>query len=171
MDAEKGSGNRIESDTTGSSHLWRNSLLIILFASAVFLVIRVNLLTDTLETLREDYQMMQTRIDSLRALRTPPPDSLGFTGFLTEYDLRQLREKGLVNPVEALKTDLMNSAELIPEEGVLGGTMHFYPDQIYVLSSKWVLAYYDDGHTAGELLLEYKVSPTGEIAWNVIDSN
>ena len=68
--------------------------------------------------------------------RTPPPDSLGFTGLLTEYDLRRLRQKGLTDPVNQLKADLMNQADLILQEGVLGGTMNFFPDQIWVLSSR-----------------------------------
>lgn len=97
-----------------------------------------------------------------------------FTGLsldgLSYKEVEELQRKGLKDPVNDLITDLRKHRELIPYEGILGGTMDFYTDEsIHVLSSKNVLAYFEDGHICGYMLLEYHVS-NGEISWKVIDS-
>jgi hypothetical protein len=86
-------------------------------------------------------------------------------------DVVQLQKKGLANLEEALATDLMGHRELIPYKGVLGGTMGFYSKKdIHILSSRWVLAAFEDGHIGGHMLLEYAVSPGGAIQWKVISA-
>ncbi|MGI6451468.1 MAG: DUF4362 domain-containing protein [Desulfitobacteriia bacterium] len=66
--------------------------------------------------------------------------------------------------------DLMQHPELIPYDGVLGGTMGFYdPESIQVLSDRWVFAGFDDGHINGYMLLSYRIND-GKISWEVIDS-
>lgn len=66
--------------------------------------------------------------------------------------------------------DLIKHPELIPYDGVLGGTMGFYdPEGIQVLSDRWVFAGFDDGHINGYMLLRYS-SNDGKISWEVIDS-
>ena len=86
-------------------------------------------------------------------------------------DVVQLKKKGLSNLEENLATDLMRHKELIPYKGVMGGSMGFYSKQdIRVLTSRWVLASFEDGHIGGQTLLEYDVSPGGEIQWKVISA-
>lgn len=66
--------------------------------------------------------------------------------------------------------DLMQHPELIPYDGVLGGTMGFYDlESIQVLSDRWVYAGFDDGHINGYMLLSYRIND-GKISWEVIDS-
>jgi len=66
--------------------------------------------------------------------------------------------------------DLISHPELIPYDGVLGGKMGFYyPDEIRVLTDRWVLAGFDDGHINGYMLLSYSID-NGKISWKVIDS-
>lgn len=90
---------------------------------------------------------------------------------LKSWEIEELKKKGLKDPIKDLKTDLMKHPELIPYPGVLGGTMGFYfEDKIWILTKKWVLAWFDDGHIGGYILLEYKVSDDGEVSWKVIDS-
>ena len=49
--------------------------------------------------------------------------------------------------------------------------MGFYSeDNIWILTKKWALALFEDGHIGGYILLEYTVSDNGEISWKVIDS-
>ena len=49
--------------------------------------------------------------------------------------------------------------------------MRFYdPAEIEVLSRRWVVAGFEDGHKAGKALLGFHVSDDGKIAWKVIDS-
>jgi hypothetical protein len=49
--------------------------------------------------------------------------------------------------------------------------MNFYDDsKIWVLTKKWVLAYFEDGHIAGYLLLKYEVTESGKINWKTLAS-
>lgn len=84
--------------------------------------------------------------------------------------LSNLKVKGFTGDLEDIVLDLQSRSELIPFDGVLGGTMGFYSDKhIQVLTDKWVLAYFEDGHIFGFILLEYDIKD-GEITWKVIDS-
>ncbi len=49
--------------------------------------------------------------------------------------------------------------------------MNFYSEsQIWILTEKWVLAYFEDGHNGGYLLLEYEVTKDGKIKWKTVAS-
>jgi hypothetical protein len=58
---------------------------------------------------------------------------------------------------------------MIPFKGVLGGKMAFLKEKIFIISDRWVLAYFEDGHINGNMLLSYSVK-NGNISWKVIDS-
>lgn len=89
----------------------------------------------------------------------------------SSYVLAELRSMGLGNPVSDLRADLKGHPELIPHKGTLGGTMGFhFPDRIHVLSSQWVLAYFEDGHFGGHVLLKFAVTDKGLISWTTVDS-
>lgn len=97
-----------------------------------------------------------------KALYQPP---------LSSREIAELRQKGLRNPVMDIKTDLMKHPGLIPYKGIMGGTMRFSSErEIYVISTKWVRAYFEDGHVSGWMVLEYQVSRNGQISWKVINS-
>lgn len=115
-----------------------------------------------LDTLEERYQEIdQVEIEVDDADRS----------FLSHFEINILRRQGLEDPVNDLTQDLMNRDDIIPHDGVLGGTMSFYtPRNIHVLSPRWVFAYIEDGHIRGEMLLEYSIDNNGNISWNVIDS-
>jgi hypothetical protein len=86
-------------------------------------------------------------------------------------DIGQLKEQGLSKLEEDLAADLMRHKELIRYKGVMGGTMGFYSKKdIHILTSRWVMASFEDGHIGGHMLLEYAVSPAGEIQWKVISA-
>ena len=90
---------------------------------------------------------------------------------LQRWDVEKLKAKGLREPIQEIKADLMKHRELIPYEGVLGGKMGFYNENgIQILDSRWVLAAFEDGHIGGRMLLEYQVSNGGQISWKVLDS-
>jgi len=81
-----------------------------------------------------------------------------------------LKRRGFDGSVQDIVNDLLKHKELIPYDGVLGGKMGFHSrDNVYVLSDKWVYAYFDDGHINGYMLLNYSVN-NGNISWKVIDS-
>ena len=88
---------------------------------------------------------------------------------LHSWDITKLKKAGLSDPEKDLIADLMHHRELIPYDGVMGGTMGFYSKQdIHILTSRWILASFEDGHIGGHMLLEYRVHPAGEIHWGVI---
>lgn len=81
-----------------------------------------------------------------------------------------LKQQGFNGSIQDIIDDLVKHPELIPYAGVLGGKMGFYsPENICVLSDKWVYAGFDDGHINGYMLLAYSIT-NGTISWEVIDS-
>ncbi len=89
---------------------------------------------------------------------------------LSMRDIEEMKNKGLTNPLQDLRDDLKKHDELIPYGGVLGGKMGFYFDKnIWILKNKWVLAYFEDGHICGYVILKYDVNKEGNISWKVID--
>lgn len=84
--------------------------------------------------------------------------------------INSLKQRGFSGEVQEIISDLIKHNELIPYDGVLGGKMGFYSkEKIFVLSDKWVYAYFDDGHINGYMLLSYNVN-NGNISWKVINS-
>ena len=65
----------------------------------------------------------------------------------------------------AIVADLARHPELIPFEGMEGGTMRFYPAQSSVIAPGWAYGYFEDGHIAGHGLFEYQAGPDGKIRW------
>jgi len=90
---------------------------------------------------------------------------------LHSWDIERMRRKGLKDPVKDIISDLTQHRELIPYKGILGGTMNFYSEsKIWILTNRWVLAYFEDGHIGGYLLLEYEVTSDGGIKWKTLAS-
>jgi hypothetical protein len=65
----------------------------------------------------------------------------------------------------AIIADLVRHPELIPFDGLEGGTMRFYPAQSSVIAPGWAYGYFEDGHIAGHGLFEYQAGPDGKIRW------
>lgn len=85
--------------------------------------------------------------------------------------LLYLKHKAVGDPVSVLIKDLQRQKDLIPHKGILGGTMAFhFPERIHLLGRKRVLAYFEDGHISGLVLLKYDLSSNGEITWTVLSS-
>lgn len=82
----------------------------------------------------------------------------------------ELTNLGFNGTVDEIKEDLIKHEDIIPYEGVLGGKMHFLNDEIIVLSHEWVFAPFDDGHTGGYLLLNFKIEDGKVTQWKVLDS-
>ncbi|MDX5420932.1 MAG: hypothetical protein LPK14_01660 [Hymenobacteraceae bacterium] len=117
--------------------------------------------------------------DSLEEMVLPPdtmdlvpPGGARFVdelGSLSESDIQRLKRKGLKNPESDLMNDLnRKQSKLIPTEGVLGGTMAIRDTRI--LNDRYALAYYEDGHIGGYMILKYDVN-NGNINWTVVDSS
>ncbi len=107
----------------------------------------------------------QMRLAEYTRHEVPRPVQIG----LTNNQMRDLQRRGLNRPEDNLRQSLMQQPELIPHEPVLGGSMYFVPDGIFILNDRWVLANFEDGHLRGQTLLEYDVI-NAQPAWDVIDS-
>ncbi|GEO05829.1 hypothetical protein AAE02nite_34930 [Adhaeribacter aerolatus] len=96
----------------------------------------------------------------------PSPSTLGK---LSPGEINRLKAKGLKNPEADLKTNLTeNQQNVLQQKGTLGGTMAIR--DIQILNERYALAYFEDGHQGGYMILKYEVQPTGRIAWVVLDS-
>jgi hypothetical protein len=90
---------------------------------------------------------------------------------LDPAELAALKKLGLSDPPTALRTDLATHHDILPQKGVLGGTMAFYDKEAMVLlPGRYVYAEGDDGHYLVHAILRYDVKPGGKITWNLIDS-
>lgn len=111
----------------------------------------------------------KARFDSLELILIDLKKVGGTPPLLDQQQIKNLQRKGLENPVEDLRNDLMKADVKIKRKGVLGGTMGFYmPEAIHILNEQWVMAYFEDGHVAGALFLKYEVKE-GVINWEVLD--
>jgi hypothetical protein len=113
---------------------------------------------------------LSLRLDSVLNAQSTP-SSGAQADILSESDIDFFRRRGLSHPVEDIKADLTRNSKLIPVKGSLGGAMQFYKERIHVLNRRWVLAYFEDGHSAGEMLLEYQVGTNGTISWKVLTTS
>jgi len=129
--------------------------------------------------LNHQVERLTATVDSLRAVSSNAPQAPDAgagertipASLLTSAQVQDLRQRGLSDPIRDLTADLERHPELIPIKPVAGGTMRFYGSQTAVLSPKWVLGYFEDGHVGGHALLEYRVAPGGKIAWKVLTAN
>ena len=88
---------------------------------------------------------------------------------IRRYQLEQLAALGLSDPISQIVDSLRAHPEVIPFDGILGGTMGFYyPDRIHVLSPSWVYAEFDDGHISGRGVFAYSVQADTSFLWTVV---
>ncbi|MDZ4803913.1 MAG: hypothetical protein SGI90_03485 [Candidatus Eisenbacteria bacterium] len=114
------------------------------------------------------------QIDSLKALIKPTSevreefDQRARPVLVNSYQIKKLQRGGVSDPLVDIARDLQGHPELLsvipaPE---MGGKFGFYnPLGIHLLTTKWVLAEFDDGHGSGHMLLEFSVRDSGKIAW------
>lgn len=123
-------------------------------------------LFEELERSRKDFK---SKLKSLEAMTNKTKSANVIE--LHSWDIEEMKRRGLKEPVKDIISDLMQHRELIPYKGSLGGTMNFYSEsQIWILTKKWVLAYFEDGHNGGYILLEYEVTNNGRIKWKALAS-
>lgn len=149
-------------------------IVFIIAAAAAYLLNDRGRLRTELASCRERATAVENALaDTLRAtpvdtLRPITPTACIYP-FLTRREIDSLRQLGLKQPLEDIERDLRRQTDLIPYEGVLGGTMGFHaPDGIRILSPGRAIGVFDDGHMEGHLILAFEVKPGGDIEWEVI---
>jgi len=119
------------------------------------------------QTNKESAEEKREQKDTIDLSENKPANTIE----LHSWDIEQMKRKGLKDPAKDIISDLRQHRELIPYKGSVGGTMNFYSEsQIWILTKKWVLAYFEDGHNGGYLLLEYEVTKDGKIKWKTVAS-
>jgi len=97
---------------------------------------------------------------------TPSSSSLGR---LSSAEISRLQQKGLQNPEAELKENLTtNQKEIVITKGVLGGEQKLR--DIQILNERYALAYFEDGHQGGYMVLRYEVQAPDQINWQVLDA-
>ncbi|MDY0408190.1 hypothetical protein ACFFIS_11235 [Virgibacillus soli] len=90
---------------------------------------------------------------------------------LFNHTEKLLKNAGYDDGIAGVRKDLMSNPDIIPYEGVLGGTMNFYSEEdIIVLSHEWVFASFEDGHNMGFALLKYTIENGKIVKWELVDS-
>lgn len=117
-------------------------------------------------TLKYKLLAMEKERDSLLLLLNEA--SVDTNKWFGSMESRLFKDMGIDNPENYILENLQNNPVLIPLEAVLGGTMFF--TNIEVLSTKWIIASYEDGHIMGRSIFTYKINPdTLEIEFGVLD--
>ncbi len=129
-------------------------------------------LEENLENCREEVRQLEDQLDDQAHLHEEEQTGNGnFVAFqpFTDYDLRQFERININEPVSFLRDRLQERPDLIPTEGVLGGTMNFYDrEAIHVLNDKWMFATFEDGHIMGQLILSYDVGEDHEPEFEIL---
>lgn len=116
-------------------------------------------------------EKLDQKVDSLSRICPPPGDDQPSLPGVSRFEMSELEKRGAGDLKAQLFSSLRGRTDLIPYEGVLGGTMYFPSDDLFwILVHPWAMVYFEDGHRAGYLLLEYKFSSPEDISWEVIGS-
>ena len=131
-------------------------------------IFKQNKLIDSLKTRLSGEPTTTATEDTIELMTPPSAKFMDELGSLSEADNSRLEKKGLRNPEVELKNDLMKKqSSLIQAKGTAGGTMSIR--DIRILNDTYALAYFEDGHNGGNMLLKYTVA-NGTISWKVLDT-
>lgn len=116
---------------------------------------KTNLHIDNLEADLNDLKIENDSLEKeLQLLKSRNP-----IVFTEDFDTMQ-------NPEIFIVESLERNSQLIPEESVLGGKMRFLDTDI--LNERFIWAYYEDGHVAGEAIFEYKLNEADSIDFKLV---
>lgn len=116
-----------------------------LIVISLYLGVELHNLKDKLVSLEREHQKMHLTI---------PPSPSWPEGIAKEEMIDQLAKR----------------SDIFPWRGVLGGTMGIYDQNlVWFIGPSWCLAYIEDGHIGGYILLRYEITPRG-IEWQLLDS-
>lgn len=133
-----------------------------------------------LETLDAENKNLESTVDSLMVVTeslTATIDSLMVTPntnnsennywYIPNYDGEVALQRGIKNPEEFIETSFRNKPDLIPMDGVLGGTMRY--GNVQILSDKWLIADFNDGHIEGKGLYKYTFKTDGSLEFKLLE--
>lgn len=83
--------------------------------------------------------------------------------------VEHIQKNGYATSAKLLET-LIDHNDLIPIEGVLGGTMRWWPENSVILDWQRAFGYFEDGHIMGYGLLKYEFDAQGNVQWHLLES-
>lgn len=90
---------------------------------------------------------------------------------LDAVEARELRARGLADPVRDLRASLSTRASMLPfqrEPATVESGWHFVPESIAPLNDRWAFARFENGHETGSCLLEYEIRRGGRVRWRLL---
>jgi hypothetical protein len=85
-----------------------------------------------------------------------------------ENDNTDFKKEGIVDSENFIIDELMKRPELIPLKSTLGGKMSF--SNIKLLGSKYLIAFYEDGHVEGKSIYSYKLTGSNNLEFKIVVS-
>lgn len=104
--------------------------------------------------------------DSIRKLHQSWDDS--GNRWFNKFEMQNLQAKGLKLSEDEIIKDLYNFKEIIPHQGILGGTTYF--EQIELVGDRYAITTFSDGHFMGYGIFQYSVKDSTHLIWKHIHS-
>lgn len=119
------------------------------------------------KVLKNELEQLREMVQNLEIINEELHNEIENLTIIDYISIEDLKRQG-IEDYNIIIDDLYTRPELIPFDGILGGTMSF--KKIYVLNDEWVYAMFDDGHINGYALYEYSIDDNLNISWKVIDA-
>lgn len=130
-------------------------------------LLKINKQLETNNKLSQELEQMMEIKQKLELENKELIEEVEYLTIIDVSSIHGLKNQG-VNDYNIITEDLYSHPELIPFDGILGGTMQFF--NVYILNDKWVYARFEDGHIQGYGLYEFSLDDNLNISWKVIDA-
>ena len=151
----------------GKGSVFFTLLMLSLLAVSGFIFRRNLDLDEQNRVLRE---ALRKATEEIQRVKERGPDE-GFTGGIPQPDWQRLKREGRTDPRVRLIKDLLARDDLIPWKGIHGGVMKIYdPSLVWFAGPRWCIAWAEDGHIGGFLLLSFEEGDDGSPKWRLLDS-
>jgi len=146
-------------------------ILIVILAFSLGFIVRGRQITDLekqvvklkthIEEQDKDLQAMQLTFEALENEKKDKVHVQDTYWFWEAYDYP--------SSPEALLKSLENQNDLIPFEGVLGGTPFIVPGESKIIDAYYAYAMVEDGHMVGGIILRYDFINDKQVEWQLVD--
>lgn len=116
--------------------------------------------------LNQKIDSLQTEVELLKQANDTLSDHLLKKSYVTHTYPEYF--DSIPDPEAFILEKLQNSPNLIPKEGVLGGTMYF--TKVIFINEDLLLAEYEDGHVMGKGIFTYNMDKSGNLKFEFIET-
>ncbi len=141
-------------------------IVLLLSAASGVIFLRYSRVLEQNALLNEKLDLALKELDSARSRDKVSPE----LDRLPVPDWEKMRTRARPDPRSLVLESLLAREDLIPWEGIHGGTMKIYdPSMVWFIGPRWCIAWVEDGHIGGYMLLRFDTD-TGQIQWRLLDS-